>query len=385
MYDAVIIGGGHNGLVCAAYLGLAGLKVVVLERRPVVGGAAVTEEFAPGYRNSIASYTVSLLSPKVMAELDLVQHGLHILERPLANFLPLDDGRYLQVGEGHTQQEVAKFSVRDAERLKPYHRHLGSLADCMRGLLLTTPPNVGEPSLIRGLADLLKAGKLMHQLGRLGRNMQRDLLDLITTSAGTYLDHWFESAPIKAVYGFDSIVGNYASPYTPGSAYVLLHHCLGEVNGKKGLWGHAVGGMGAISQAIAKAAAAHGVEVRVNTPVREVVIERGRAIGVRTEQGNVVCAAAVVANVNPKLLYLELIDRATLPAGFGERIAKWRCGSGSFRMNLALSELPNFSALPGRELGLHHMSGIIIGPSSRLHGGGLFRRTPVRVVTATRG
>jgi phytoene dehydrogenase-like protein len=194
-------------------------------------------------------------------------------------------------------------------------------------------------------------------------SMRRQLLGLFANSAGDYLDGWFESAPVKAVYGFDGIVGNYASPYTPGSAYVLLHHVFGEVNGKKGAWGHAVGGMGAITQAMAKSAAARGVDIRVATPVREVIVEGGRAVGVVTATGETLRAAAVISNLNPKLLYSKLIAPAHLPAEFNERIAQWRCGSGTFRMNVALAELPSFNCLPGKGLADHHTAGIILAPS----------------------
>jgi phytoene dehydrogenase-like protein len=363
IYDAVIIGGGHNGLVCAAYLAMAGCKVVVLERRGIVGGAAVTEEFHPGFRNSVASYTVSLLSPKVIADLRLAEHGLRIVERPVANFLPLDEGRYLKVGGGKTHAEVAKFSTRDAERLDAYQARLEAVADVLRALALETPPNVVKGHPFAAIAELIKSGRIANRLRGLGLDLQREFLDLFTNSAGNYLDHWFESDPIKAVYGWDGVVGNYASPYTPGSAYVLLHHCFGEVNSKKGAWGHALGGMGAITQAMAKSAAAHGAEIRLDAPVREVIVEKGRAVGVVTERGDAVRARAVISNLNPKLLYGSLIDRAALPAAFTERIAKWRCGSGTFRMNVALSELPDFACLPGRELAEHHTSGIIIAPS----------------------
>jgi phytoene dehydrogenase-like protein len=364
-HDAAIIGGGHNGLVCAAYLAMAGLKVVVLERRGVVGGAAVTEEFHPGFRNSVGSYTVSLLSPKVIADLRLAEHGLRIVERRIANFLPLDDGRYLKVGGGRTHDEVAKFSARDAERLDAYQARLEAVADVLRALALETPPNVVEGHPFAAIGELIKSGRIANRLRRLGIDLQRELLDLFTNSAGNYLDGWFESDPIKAVYGWDGVVGNYASPYTPGSAYVLLHHCFGEVNGKKGAWGHAIGGMGAITQAMAKSAAAHGAEIRIDAPVREVIVEKGNAVGVVTEKGEAVRARAVISNLNPKLLYLRLIDRAALPSAFVERIEKWRCGSGTFRMNVALAELPDFMCLPGRELAEHHTSGIIIAPSLR--------------------
>src|SRR4051812_5015356 len=362
-HDAIIIGGGHNGLTCAAYLAMAGLKVVVLERRHVVGGAAVTEEFHPGFRNSVAAYTVSLLNPKVIRDLRLAEHGLRIVERKIANFLPLDDGRYLKVGGGRTAEEVAKFSARDAARLDDYSARLEAVADVLRALALETPPNVVEGHPLAAISELVKSGRIANRLRHLGLDLQRELLDLFTNSAGNYLDHWFESDPIKAAYGFDGIVGNYASPYTPGSAYVLLHHCFGEVNGKKGAWGHAIGGMGAITQAMAKSAAAHGADIRVNAAVREVIVEKGRAVGVVTEQGEAIRARAVISNLNPKLLYSALIDRAALPAAFTERVAKWRCGSGTFRMNVALSELPDFTCLPGKELAEHHTSGIIIAPS----------------------
>jgi phytoene dehydrogenase-like protein len=363
MHDAVIIGGGHNGLVCAAYLAIAGLKVVVLERRDVVGGAAVTEEFHPGFRNSVASYTVSLLNPKVIADLRLPEHGLRIVERRIANFLPLDDGRYLKVGGGRTRQEVAKFSARDAARLDDYATRLEAVADVLRALALQTPPNIVEGHPLAAIAELVKTGRLANRLRGLGLDLQRELLDLFTASAGHYLDGWFESAPIKAAYGFDGIVGNYASPYTPGSAYVLLHHCFGEVNGRKGAWGHAIGGMGAITQAMAKAAAAHGADIRVGAAVREVIVEGGRAAGVVTDAGEAIRARAVISNLNPKLLYLSLIDAAALPPGFADRIEKWRCASGTFRINVALAELPDFTALPGRDVAEHHTAGIILAPS----------------------
>src|SRR5258708_11769162 len=295
MYDAVIIGGGHNGLVCAAYLAMAGQKVLVLERRGVVGGAAVTEEVHPGFRNSVAAYTVSLLNPKVIADLKLADHGLRIVERKIANFLPLDDGRYLKVGGGRTHDEVAKFSTRDAGRLDAYGARLEAIADVLRVLALETPPNVVEGHPVAAISELIKSGKIANRLRHLGRDLQRELLDLFTNSAGDYLDHWFESASIKAAYGFDGIVGNYASPYTPGSAYVLLHHCFGEVNGKKGAWGHAIGGMGAITQAMAKAATSHGAEIRVDAGVRAVIVERGRAVVVVLGAGEAVRARPLIS------------------------------------------------------------------------------------------
>ena len=364
-FDAVIIGGGHNGLVCAAYLAGAGLDVCVLERRGVLGGAAVTEEFHPGYRNSTASYTVSLLNPKVIRDLKLAAHGLTIVPRPLSNFLPLPDesgGGYLKIGGGleATQAEVAKFSRRDAERLPAYYAMLDRVADVLRDLLLATPPNVGGG--VRSVLDALKVAKRFRVLDLPGR---RDVLDLFTKSAGDVLDGWFESAPIKAAFGFDAIVGNFASPYTPGSAYVLLHHVFGEVNGKRGQWGHAKGGMGAITQAMARECAARGVTLRTAAPVARVIVKGRRAAGVELENGGVVEARRVVANVNPKLLFERLVAPEHLDADFRARIAAYRCGSGTFRMNVALAELPEFTALPDKTPAAHHASGIILAPSLR--------------------
>jgi phytoene dehydrogenase-like protein len=361
--DALIIGGGHNGLVCAAYLAAGGLKVTVLERRGVVGGAAVTEEFHPGFRNSVAAYTVSLLNPKVIRDLELPKHGLRVVERLISNFLPTEDGRYIKSGGGHTHAEVAKFSKKDAERLDAYGERLELIADLLRDLVLETPPNVVQGDWRSTLQELLRATRLGKRLRKLDMKMRRELLTLFATSAGDYLNGWFESDPIKAVYGFDGIVGNYASPYTPGSAYVLLHHVFGEVNGKKGAWGHAIGGMGAITQAMARSAASRGVNIRLDSPVREVIVEGGRAVGAITESGETFRAAAVISNLNPRLLYLNLIDPAALPTEFRERMSNFRCGSGTFRMNVALSELPNFTCLPGK--GDHHTAGIILAPTLR--------------------
>ena len=361
--DALIIGGGHNGLVCAAYLAAAGLKVTVLEQRSVVGGAAVTEEFHPGFRNSVAAYTVSLLNPKVIRDLELPKFGLRVVERKLSNFLPTEDGRYLIIGEGRTSAEVAKFSPKDAARLDAYADRLGVVADVLRDLVLETHPNAVEGSWRMALPELLRAAQVGGRLRKLDMNMRRELLTLFATSAGDYLDGWFESDPIKAVYGFDGIVGNYASPYTPGSAYVLLHHVFGEVNGTIGAWGHAIGGMGAITQAMAKSAQARGAVIRVSTPVRQVIVEGGRAVGVVTESGETLRATAVISNLNPKLLYQKLVPGSALPDDFRERIERWRCGSGTFRMNVALSELPNFTCLPGKTVADHHTAGIIIAPT----------------------
>ena len=358
--DIIIVGGGHNGLVCAAYLARAGLKVTVLERRHVLGGAAVTEEFHPGFRNSVAAYTVSLLNPKVIADLDLHRHGLEIIERKLGNFLPREDG-YLLAGEGVTQQQVSRYSTRDAQQLDAYAARLETIADTLRAMVLETPPNLREGGWAGAMPEVFKALNLSGKLGSLDLTAKRDLLDLFSKSAGDWLDNWFESEPIKALFGFDSIVGNYASPYTPGSAYVLLHHLFGDVNGKKGVWGHAVGGMGAITQAMASCCRERGVELRTEAPVKEILTDGHTAQGVLLESGEVLYARAIVSNLNPKLLFGSMIDPTVLPTDFNERIAHYKCGSGTFRMNVALSELPSFTCLPGP--GDHLSAGIIMAPS----------------------
>jgi len=358
--DVLIVGGGHNGLTCACYLAAAGLKVRVIERRSVVGGAAVTEEFHPGFRNSTASYTVSLLNPQVIRDLRLAEHGLRILERPISNFLPLSDTDYLKVGGSlqSTQTEVARFSSADAARLPAYYAMLDRVADVLRELSLETPPNVGG-----GIGDFLSAIKTARRFKKLDMAARRDVLDLFTKSAGDVLDFWFESAPIKAALGFDAIVGNFASPYAPGTAYVLLHHVFGEVNGKRGVWGHAVGGMGAITQAMAAEARARGVHIDTGAEVINVCVDSRGAQGVQLKDGRVIEARCVAANVNPKLLYLQLIDAPALDADFRRRMQAWKCGSATFRMNVALNELPDFNCLPGSDVAQHHQSGIIIAPS----------------------
>jgi phytoene dehydrogenase-like protein len=316
-----------------------------------VGGAAVTEEFHPGFRNSVAAYTVSLLQPKVIRDLRLAEHGLRIVERPLANFVPLENN-YLKVGSLETtRREVARFSRKDSVQLDAYYASIDRAAGFLRETILQTPPNVGG-----GLIDLIRGVKAGNQLRKLDMEARRDLLAFFTRSAGELLDGWFESEPIKAAFGFDAVVGNYASPYHPNTAYVLLHHVFGEVNGKRGAWGHAIGGMGAITQAMAKEAARLGVEIQCDAEVERILKHE-----VQLKDGERISARTIVANVNPKLLYLNLVDRTLLPADFVSRMEKYKCGSATFRMNVALSRLPRFSVLP--EEGPHHGSGIIMAPS----------------------
>ena len=358
-YDALIIGGGHNGLVCAFYLARAGLKVRILEARGIIGGACVTEEFAPGFRNSTASYTVSLLRPKVIADMRLADHGFRVIERTISNFFPLDND-YLKLGGGtaRTRAEFARFSTKDADAFPAYEAALERVAGLLRDLALKTPPNAGG-----GIAALVAAATQGWPLMGMGLEGQRDVLDLFVKSARDFLDGWYESDAVKAAFGFDSIVGNYASPDTPGSAYVLLHHVFGEVNGKKGAWGHSVGGMGTITQAMAAACRSVGVEISLESPVAQVLVDGGKAMGVRLVSGVEIAAPIVAANVGPALLFRGMVDASDLPADFTRRMATYRTGSGTFRMNVALSELPDFSVLPGTARAEHHTAGIIIAPS----------------------
>ena len=359
-YDVVIIGGGHNGLTCACYLAAAGLSVRVCERRHIVGGTAITEEFHPGFRNSVASYTVSLLHPGIIRDLRLASHGLQILERSYANFLPLGDGSAFRLGPdmAATQLELARFSARDAGRLPAYYQTIENVAAVLREMVLKTPPNVGG-----GFADLARALDLGLRLRKLDTPARRDLLDLFTKSAGELLDDWFESDAVKAAFGFDSVVGNFASPYTPGSAYVLMHHAFGEVNGKRGTWGHARGGMGAITQAMAAEARLRGVEISTESAVANIRVRAGRAAAVVLASGEEIEARALAANVNPRTLYLDLLESGAVDEEILGRMRRYRCGSASFRMNVALSELPDFTAAPGRAAQPHHGAGIIMAPS----------------------
>jgi phytoene dehydrogenase-like protein len=359
--DVVIIGAGHNGLTCAAYLAMAGLRVKVLDRRKVVGGAAVTEEFHPGFRNSVAAYTVSLLNPQIISDLKLAEQGLRIVERRVQNFLPAPDGSHLLTGEGRTHQSVAKLSERDAISIDAFSRELEAIADVLRQFVLRAPPNIVEGFGIGSISEAFNALGTANALRKLSLEQQRNLLDLFTRSAGEMLDERFESDLVKALFGFDAIVGNYASPYAAGSAYVMLHHAFGEVNGNKGVWGHAIGGMGAITQAMARAARGHGAEIETDAGVREVIVESDRAVGVILDNGETIRAKYIASGVNPKLLYTRLVPSDALAPEFLARIARWRNGSGTFRMNVALNALPSFTALPGA--GDHLTAGIILAPS----------------------
>ncbi|MGI8612328.1 MAG: phytoene desaturase family protein [Sphingomicrobium sp.] len=354
MHDAVIIGAGHNGLTCAFYLARKGLKVAVLERATTVGGAAVTDEFLPGFRNSAASYTVSLLNPKVIRDMELERHGLKVVLRKMDNFLP-GDGEYLLTGWGQTRQELVRHVKEDGEAYDRYVAELETVVPLIQKWLLRAPPDIGA-----GVGGLPKMLQLARDMLGLSLAEKRILHDYATRSAGDILDRHFKGEMAKALFAFDGVVGNFASPYTPGTAYVLLHHLFGEADGVPGAWGHAIGGMGSITQAMAAAAREAGADILLNTPVEKVIVEKGRAAGV-VAGGRAWRARQVVAGVNPKLLFDKMVPAGSVEPEVERRMANWKCESATFRMNVALSELPKFSVLP--KAGKQHTAGIIIGPS----------------------
>jgi phytoene dehydrogenase-like protein len=357
-YDAIIIGGGHNGLTAAAYLAEAGLKVLVVERRRVVGGAAVSEEVFPGFTFSVCSYVVSLLRPEIIEELNLCRHGLEIL--PLdGTFTPLPGGEYLWRTDdhAHTRREIARHSTRDAAVYDEYTEAMAEMARFIKPILGLVPPDPFAP-------DLASARALRDIYGRfkaLSPRLQRLYLQLMTMSAADFLDQWFETDALKATMSASGIIGTFLGPRSPGTAYVLLHHYMGEIGGEFRSWGLARGGTGAISNAIAAAARARGVEIRVGTSVDHVVVRSNRAVGVRLANGEEIRARAVASSVDPRLTFGALVDPQVLPDAFVEDVRRFRYRGSSAKVNLALEELPRFTAMP--EPGAHLQGAISISPS----------------------
>lgn len=357
--DVIVIGAGHNGLVCAAYLAKAGLSVRVVEARHCIGGAALTEEFYPGFKNSVYSYSVSLLHPKVIKDLELeTKHGLEIMERP-AGTLSLLDGDHLQLTRDGEQarREIARFSQRDAERIDAFEDEIGVVAKAVRSLATRAAPNFGG-----GWRDALSLLQSGNDLRKLSKQDQIVLTELMTRSLGDHLDAWFEGEALKGLLGLEGVIGNFADPYQAGTAYVLLHHAFGEVKGRAGAWGIARGGMGAISEAIASAARAYGVKIEINAPVKQIVTEGNTAKGIVTEDGREYFASTIAANVHPQVLLNQLLAHESLGSDDQRRIDAYRSHSATFRMNVALSELPRFSTL-AKDDDFHFMGAIELCPS----------------------
>lgn len=358
--DVIIIGGGHNGLVCACYLAAAGKSVRILERRSIVGGAAVTEEFSPGFRNSTLSYTVGLLDPQVIRDLRLYENGLKIVPRPLANFYPLPDSQSLTIHNdpNQTAKEYLKFSKKDAKAFPTFMEILRDIASVVQPLMHRSPPVMGV-----NVQDWMSMLHTYKKVNSLSRSRRRDFVDVFFMPVEDLLNRWFENEHVKATIAFDAIVGNYSSLQAAGSAYGLLHHALGELAGQQGVWGHAIGGMGAITQSMEKQAVALGVKIETSTEVVRVNIKHDRVIGVSLLDGTNRTTSSVVANVALKHLYKDLISVNDLDDEFRLRVTNLKTESGVFRMNVALSELPQFNCAPQTTMQNFHQSGIVIAPT----------------------
>ncbi|MGQ0524503.1 MAG: phytoene desaturase family protein [Betaproteobacteria bacterium] len=357
-YDIIVIGGGHNGLVCAAYLARAGRRTLVLERNEQLGGAAVSEEAFPGFRFSKFSYVVSLLRPEIVRDLDLPRHGLHIL--PLESTLtPLPNGDYLAQWNDHDQnrRELARHSLRDAEAYDDFGRLMHEMARAVKPFLSMPAP---DPVSLKP-RDMLRVAGLGRYFRSLGSEKYHALWKLLTMSAADYLEEWFETEALKATKSASGIIGTMLGPRSPGTAYVLLHHYMGEIDGVFRAWGFAKGGNGSVSAAIAGAARAAGAELRTSAPVAHVMVANGRATGVVLESGEEIQADIVVSGADPRRTFMGLVERRHLPDDFIASIARYRFRGASAKVNLALSEPPNFTCLPG--IGPHLRGAISISPS----------------------
>jgi phytoene dehydrogenase-like protein len=358
-YDAIVIGAGHNGLVTACYLARAGRKVLVLERRPLVGGACVTEEIFPGFKVSTAAYVNSLFRKEIVRDLRLADYGFAVLERNPSSFTPFPDGRSLLLGPDAklTYQEIAKFSPRDAENYPRYEAMLERVAAVIEPTLTETPPNLLRPGL-RGLWKLFRLGRSFQKLGP-GLS---EALEILTGPARPILDRWFESEQLKATLATDAIIGALAAPSMPGTAYVLFHHVMGETNGKRGVWGYVKGGMGGLTQALARAAGDLKVDIRCDAEVARILVKDGRVTGVALAGGEEFTARAVASNADANVTFNRLLDPAVLPPEFLAAVKRIDYSSGSLKINVALAELPDFRARPGAEPGPQHRGTIHICP-----------------------
>ena len=370
-FDAIVIGGGHNGLVCAAYLARAGKKVCVLERRHVLGGCATTEELWPGYKVSTAAYVISLFLPQIIRELKLKEYGLTILPRSPSSFTPLPDGRSLMLGADAElcRREISKFSAADAAAYPRYNAFLERVAAVLEPVLSQSAPDpLPLPDTWRdiGLGKRLRDGKKMwalyRALGELGADIP-STVELLTGAARPILDRWFESDVLKATLATDAIIGAFLSISSPGSAYVLLHHVMGEAGGARGVWGYVQGGMGGLAASLAVACRDLGVEIRREAPVRHILTDRGRAIGVALDDGTEIEAKIVASSADAHLTFEKFLTRDELPEYFSDAVARIDYSSASAKINLALAEPPKFTCMPGDGVGPHHHGTMHIGPS----------------------
>jgi phytoene dehydrogenase-like protein len=358
-YDAIIIGAGHNGLVTACYLARTGWRVLVLERRYLVGGACVTEEAFPGFKVSTAAYVNSLFRKEIIRDLRLHEYGLEVLERNPSSFTPFPDRRYLLLGPDTAlnSREISKFSPRDAEAYPKYEAMLERVAAVVEPTFTMIPPNVLRPRL----GDFWKLFQLGRAFRKLGTGLS-EAVDILTGPARPILDRWFESEQLKATLATDAIIGAMAAPSTPGTAYVLFHHVMGETNGKRGVWGYVRGGMGGLTQALAAAARDLKVEIRCDSEVARILLKDGAVRGVALADGTEFQAPVVASNADAQITFTRLLDPKLLPPDFAEAISRISYDSASLKINVSLSELPNFLACPGSEPGLHHRGTIHICP-----------------------